>query len=103
VPEAIASLEEAIAGGSNDARYYFHLAAAYELARRSDEALIALGQAQALGLEDQILTEGDQQLLQNLKQKLGPTGVSPESDARTQAPEANSSTTSSISLAQRAA
>lgn len=102
IQEAIASLEEAVAGGSADARHYFHLAAAYDLASRSDEAQVALSHAQSLGLEDQILTEGDQQLLQRLKKKLGSSSVSPSVEAHTQDGKFNTSANTAYSSVNKA-
>lgn len=64
--EAIVSLEEATAGGVADARYYLHLAAAYQSAQRNEEALKMLDEATGFGLEKFLLTEGDRQILQDL-------------------------------------
>jgi Flp pilus assembly protein TadD len=68
--QAIASLEESVANGGADPRYYFHLAAAYQLDRQVDPAREALARSLDLGLEKQILTNGDQRLLQDLKREL---------------------------------
>ncbi len=70
--KAIACLEEATAGGATDARYYLHLAAAYQLAQRLDEARRALDQSRTLGLERFVLTGDDRQLLAALNTELGP-------------------------------
>jgi len=72
--QAVATLEEAVAGHGNDARYYFHLAAAYQGAGDLKQARIALDQARRLGLDDAILTQGDQELLQELEKSLGSSG-----------------------------
>ena len=64
--QAIASLEEATAGGSADARYYLHLAAAYQLAQRHADAQLMLDEARASGLDKFVLTEDDRRLLESL-------------------------------------
>jgi predicted Zn-dependent protease len=69
---AIECLEEAVADGGGDARWYFHLAAAYHSAQNYERAQDALADALRRGLEQQILTEGDQRLLRELKQRLAP-------------------------------
>lgn len=78
--EAIVSLEEATAGGIADARYYLHLAAAYQSAQRSEEALKMLDEATGFGLEKFLLTEGDRQILQDLnalkEKSIGAVGTS---------------------------
>lgn len=66
---AIASLEEATAGGATDARYYLHLAAAYDLANRDLDALTTLEEARAFGLDNFVLTTGDREFLASLKAK----------------------------------
>ena len=64
---AIACLEEATAGGAADARYYLHLAAAYRLAQRNDDARHTLAEARALGLEKFVLTGDDRKMLDALE------------------------------------
>ncbi len=81
--QAVASLEEAVAGGGGDARYYFHLAAAYRHVNRLDKAQHSLERAQDLGLSKSILTSGDQQLLQELEKTLEAASGPPEHDSRT--------------------
>jgi predicted Zn-dependent protease len=61
--EAIACLEEATAGGTTDARYYLHLAAAYQQAKRYKDAQRMLMESRAFGLEKFVLTADDRQLL----------------------------------------
>jgi tetratricopeptide (TPR) repeat protein len=68
--EAVAALEESVAGSASDPRYYFHLAAAYDGADESDKARKALSTAMELGLDKAILTEGDRQLLATLRRDL---------------------------------
>ena len=68
--QAISSLEEATAGGATDARYYFHLAAAYQLANRIEEAISALQSSRDLRLENTMLTNDDRLLLARLDQEL---------------------------------
>lgn len=72
---AIASLEEATAGRTTDARYYLHLAAAYKLGGRDDDARQMLSEAQAFGLENFVLTEDDRELLSTLEESLGLVGA----------------------------
>jgi tetratricopeptide (TPR) repeat protein len=86
--QAIASLEEAVANGGADPRYYFHLAAAYQLGQQSDEARAALSEAIQRGLDEQILTQGDQQLLLELKQQLAPTST-PQLESQAAEPDAS--------------
>jgi predicted Zn-dependent protease len=74
---AITSLEEAVAGGGGDARFYFHLAAAYYRAKMTTKAKEAFAAARELGLAKSILTEGDQDLLEELEQQFGPFTTSP--------------------------
>lgn len=69
--QAIASLEEATAGGAKDPRYYFHLSAAYHQAGQEKEALGALKAARGLGLEKSVLTDEDRKLLNKLDEQLG--------------------------------
>ena len=71
ISKAITSLEESTAGGAPDARYYFHLAAAYQAADRHEDARRALEAARDFGLEKSVLTEDDRKLLRKLDQKLG--------------------------------
>jgi tetratricopeptide (TPR) repeat protein len=68
--QAIVSLEEATAGGIADARFYLHLAAAYHLALRDEDALRMLKEAQAFGFEKFLLTEDDRKLLEELNEAL---------------------------------
>ena len=68
--QAIACLEEATAGGSVDARYYLHLAAAYRLAKRDSEALVMLNEARGFGLDKFVLTDDDRELLSTLDEEL---------------------------------
>ncbi|MEO2048790.1 MAG: tetratricopeptide repeat protein [Pirellulales bacterium] len=70
--QAVASLEEAVAGNVSDPRYYFHLAAAYQATGQADSAAIALQKARDQGLDNTILTAGDQQSLSALDQQLSP-------------------------------
>jgi predicted Zn-dependent protease len=67
---AIAALEEATAGTTNDPRYYFHLAAAYDGDGRAADAQRTLKTAIDLGLDKAILTGGDRELLASLKHDL---------------------------------
>jgi len=69
--KAISCLEEATAGGATDARYHFHLAAAYQLANRHDEASSALQSSHEMGLGNTVLTNDDRNLLAQLDQELG--------------------------------
>lgn len=71
--QAIACLEEATAGEATDPRYYFHLAAAYQLAQRADEARDALNLSRKRGLEKTLLTDDDRLLLSQLDQELAST------------------------------
>ena len=68
--QAIASLEEATAGGVADARYYLHLAAAYHLAGRDEDAQRMLSEAQGFGIEKFLLTEDDRRILEDLNDSL---------------------------------
>ena len=61
--QAIACLEEATAGEAADARYYLHLAAAYEQAERHEEARRMLVESRAFGLEKFVLTDDDRKML----------------------------------------
>jgi tetratricopeptide (TPR) repeat protein len=69
--QAVACLEEATAGGEADARYYLHLAAAYRLAQRDEDARRMLQEARGFGLEKFVLTDDDRALLMQLEQELG--------------------------------
>jgi Flp pilus assembly protein TadD len=78
--EAIVSLEEATAGGIADARYYLHLAAAYQLAGRDDDAAKMFDEALGFGLEKFLLTGDDrkfQEELSSLKDKLASAAGGP--------------------------
>jgi tetratricopeptide (TPR) repeat protein len=68
--QAIACLEEATASNDADARYYLHLAAAYQQAQRNDDAQRMLAEARAFGLEKFILTADDEELLAALSGEL---------------------------------
>lgn len=76
--EAIATLEEAVAGGGGDPRYYFHLAAAYYGAQDLEKAKGAFVVARDLGLAKTILTSGDQKLLEELESQFGPVQTPPK-------------------------
>jgi Tfp pilus assembly protein PilF len=76
--DAIDSLEEAVARGGGDPRYYFHLAAAYHAAKNADRAKEAFEVARNLGLAKSILTLGDQQLLEGLVKQFGPLEAPPK-------------------------
>lgn len=73
--EAIAALEEAIAGGVSDPRYLFHLAAAYRGAGRSADARETLSMARQKGLDKAILTPGDRELLMTLEKDFAPVSA----------------------------
>jgi tetratricopeptide (TPR) repeat protein len=68
--QAIISLEEATAGGAADARYYLHLAAAYQQAERYEDAQRMLSESRAFGLDKFVLTADDRELLAKLDEKL---------------------------------
>jgi tetratricopeptide (TPR) repeat protein len=70
--KAVAGLEEAVAGGASDPRYYFHLAAAYHASGKTESAVTALEKARSHGLATAILTAGDQQLLARLNHEFPP-------------------------------
>jgi len=70
---AIACLEEATAGGIADARFYLHLAAAYQLAQRDQDAARMLAEARNFGIEKFVLTDDDRTLLQKLEQEVSST------------------------------
>jgi predicted Zn-dependent protease len=80
--EAVAALEESVAGSASDPRYYFHLAAAYDGADESDKARKALSTAMELGLDKAILTEGDRQLLATLRRDIPSMGARARCDCR---------------------
>lgn len=69
--QAISCLEEAVAGGATDARYYLHLAAAYQSANRIEDALSALQTSRKFGLKKTVLTNDDRTLLDHLDRTLG--------------------------------
>ncbi|WP_168206844.1 tetratricopeptide repeat protein [Lacipirellula limnantheis] len=78
-PQAIQCLEEATAGGAADARYYLHLAAAYQLAERRQDAQAMLAEAKNFGIEKFVLTDDDRALLEALeKQSAIPSSTSAE-------------------------
>jgi Flp pilus assembly protein TadD len=68
--QAVAALEEAVAGVVTDPRYYFHLAVAYQRLGRDSEAKQALEISRQQGLERAILTSGDRELLTSLETEL---------------------------------
>jgi len=68
--QAIANLEEAVAIGSGDARYHFHLAVAYQKSGQTEESRNALRRARRGGLAKMILTQGDQDFLNELEQQI---------------------------------
>lgn len=70
---AIECLEEATAGGTADARYYLHLAAAYQLAQRRQDAAKMLVETRNFGIEKFVLTDDDRALLGRLEQEFKPT------------------------------
>jgi tetratricopeptide (TPR) repeat protein len=74
--QAIACLEEATAGGAADARYYFHLAAAYHQAAWNEDALRTLRVSRDFGLEKFVLTDDDRKLLAKLDRELGQPDLS---------------------------
>lgn len=67
---AVATLEEAISAGVQDARYYLHLAAAYNGAGRRGDAGTALATARSLGLGNFVLTPDDRAMESSLNQAL---------------------------------
>jgi Flp pilus assembly protein TadD len=71
VEQAIALLEEATVVGDADARFYLHLSAAYQQARRNEDALHTLMRSRALGLEKFVLTDDDRKLLEALDKEFG--------------------------------
>jgi tetratricopeptide (TPR) repeat protein len=73
--QAVACLEESVAGGAVDSRYYLHLAAAYQKTDQIDKARDSLARARRYGLNDAMLTESDRQLRTQLEQTL-PTAAS---------------------------
>jgi Flp pilus assembly protein TadD len=74
--KAIACLEEATAGGTVDARYYLHLAAAYHQAQRYEDAQRMLMESRAFGLEKFVLTADDRQLLAAFEEQFGSISAS---------------------------
>jgi Flp pilus assembly protein TadD len=76
IGKAIACLEEATASGSVDARYYLHLAAAYQQAERFDDAQRMLNEARAFGLEKFVLTADDRQLIASFDEQFKAIGPS---------------------------
>jgi Flp pilus assembly protein TadD len=75
---AISCLEEATAGGAADARFYLHLAAAYQQAGRDDDAGRMLMESRAFGLENFVLTGDDRELLAALDDRSGSLGTPKE-------------------------
>ncbi|QDU55669.1 tetratricopeptide repeat protein [Aeoliella mucimassa] len=71
---SIACLEEATSGGATDARYYLHLAAAYQLGKRIDDAKQVLQEARDYGIEQFVLTEDDKKMLTALEETSEVTG-----------------------------
>jgi pentatricopeptide repeat protein len=70
--QAVICLEESVAGGAADSRYYLHLAAAYQKTDQVDKARDSLARSRQYGLHNAMLTESDRQLLTQLEQTLGP-------------------------------
>jgi tetratricopeptide (TPR) repeat protein len=70
VPQAVKTLEQAVAEPSSDPRFYFHLAVAYDRNGAADDARRTLTNALSSGLESSVLTKQDKQLLGELKRKL---------------------------------
>jgi tetratricopeptide (TPR) repeat protein len=68
--EAIAPLEEAVAGVAPDPRYYFHLAVAYQRSGAKKSAQRNFDAARRHGLDHAILTGGDRELLADLEREL---------------------------------
>ena len=71
--DALPVLEEA-ASGSNDPRFYFHLAVAYYRLDQTEKARAAFEAAKDGKLTDQILTTSDQKFRSELESALGPQG-----------------------------
>ena len=67
---AVSSLEEAVLLGGNDARYHFHLAIAYQKTDQIENARDSLRRARRGGLAKMVLTQGDQQWLQELETEI---------------------------------
>jgi tetratricopeptide (TPR) repeat protein len=67
--EAVPLLETACSHRATDPRYLFHLAVAYHRTDRKDDALKALQQAMDSDLEEQILTESDEEMYRQLRQE----------------------------------
>ena len=68
--KAITCLEEAIAGSASDSRYFLHLAAAYHQTGQMGKARETFDLSGERGLEDALLTQGDQEMLTRLEQDL---------------------------------
>jgi len=71
VSDAIKSLEESVATVDVDARYYFHLSAAYLRNGRMADAVKAFNEAKSRGIDDAVLTAADQALMQEIKASIG--------------------------------
>lgn len=78
---AIANLEEATAGSPDDARYYFHLAAAYSQANRLDDAAEAYQCARKHDLDDALLTDSDRTLLAEVERRFERLAVADQGGA----------------------
>lgn len=70
LPEAVQSLEEAVATVNVDSRYYFHLAAAYLRSNSPDKAMSAFNEARQRGIDKAVLTTADQELMKELEAEL---------------------------------
>ena len=68
--EAAELLETAVSTPRADARYFFHLAAAYDRLGEKKKASEAFSRAQAADLTSQLLTEMDKKLLADLSKRL---------------------------------
>lgn len=68
--KAVELLEFAVSSPSRDPRYQFHLAAAYFGVNRLDEARQTFQAALDAGLEDQILTQTDRQMMEEMQSLL---------------------------------
>jgi tetratricopeptide (TPR) repeat protein len=86
--KAVESMEEALAGGGSDARYYFHLASAYLKHNQREKAIVALARSHELGLGKSILTRSDQALLRELEAQLRPGQSDSDLGTRIEAPSA---------------
>jgi len=67
--EALKCLRQAAQSLTADPRHFFHLAAAYEKLDRHQDARAALKRARDTGLDDQLLTKKDRELLADLEKK----------------------------------